>query len=125
MNALLIDGGEPWILPFERVTRIDEAGKLHPFVVGIAELSGLLTVENALVPVWEPLEFARSGQVVVLYYGDDGLQGLHVNQVLGLRQIEEATREHGELIALEDGQRGRWFDLDVLERRIAGQLPEE
>ncbi len=124
MNAVLVEAGEKWLVPFERIARIEEHGGLQPFAVRVDELDGLLPLDDGLVPVWRPREFHGTGHVVVVYYGSDELGGLHVNQVLGLRQVPPVGAKHGDSLEI-GGIEARWFDFDVLERRVAGLLPEE
>jgi hypothetical protein len=116
MMALLVEAGEPWFLSFERVARIATAETLRPYAFPEPELDGLLFAPEGFLPVWRPAEFLPGGGVVVLYYGNDGLAGLRVTQVLGVREVEEGAA-HAAWLTTSDGRRGRWFDIDALERR--------
>jgi hypothetical protein len=119
MTALLVEAGDYWLLPFERIARIATAEHLRPYAFEVPQLDGLLLADEGLVPVWRPDEFQGNGQVIVLYYGDEGLAGLRVTQVHGVRTFAGETGEHGAAVALSDGMRGMWFDFDVMESRFA------
>ena len=118
MMALLVEAGEPWLLSFERVARIATTETLRPYAFDEPELDGLLFAPEGFIPVWRPAEFGAAGGVVVLYYGNDGLAGLRVTQVLGVREIADGA-DHAGWLTTADGRRGRWFDIEVLERRIS------
>ena len=125
MNSLLVEAGEKWVLPFARIEKIAEATTLAPYAFPLEELSGLLPFDGALIPVWRPREFRRAGSIVVVYHGEEGTAGLHVNQVMGLGRTQCREPAHGETVELDDGQHGRWFAIDELERRHSAALPEE
>lgn len=118
MMALLVEAGEPWFLNFERVARIATTETLRPYAFEVPELDGLLFAPEGFLPVWRPAEFAAGGGVVVLFYGNDGLAGLRVTQVLGVREVDEGAA-HADWLMTADGRRGRWFDVDVLEGRLS------
>ncbi len=120
MTVLLVEAGETWLFPFDRVSKIEPDERLQPYAFETEGLKGLLPVNATLVPVWRPAEFSGSASVVLIYYGNEGLAGLHVAQVLGVREVEESAAVHGEWLTVSGGQRGRWFDIDDLERRLAG-----
>jgi hypothetical protein len=120
MTVLLVEAGETWLFPFDRVSKIEPNDRLQPYAFEIEGLEGLLPVNQTLVPVWRPAEFSGTASVVLIYYGNEGLAGLHVSQVLGVREIEETAVAHGEWLPVRGGQRGRWFDIDDFERRLMG-----
>ncbi len=125
MNVLALDAGETWVIPLDRVVRITDDEGLHDFSLPVPGLEGLLPAADGLIAVWMPQEFTRSGRVVILLRGGTEELGLRVSLVLGVQKTAAAGAAHGEPVVLEDGRHGRWFDTDVLERRLAGMLPEE
>lgn len=125
MNAVLVEAGDQWLISFERIVRIAENSELHPYAFQVEGLDGLLPHDDDLVPVWRPEEFEKNGHVVLLYQGADGIGGVHVNRVMGLREVTQEERRHGEHLAIEGGEQVRWFDFDVLEHRLAALLPED
>lgn len=116
--TLLLDAGEPWLIPFERVARIATDETLRSYAFDVDELEGLLFADEGFVPVWRPREFAASGPFVVVYYGVEGLAGLRAAQVSGVREAVGEEFEHGAWVGLADGSQGRWFDIEALERRL-------
>lgn len=117
MMALLFEAGEPWLIPFERVARIATDETLRAYAFEVDELEGLLFGDEGFLPVWKPREFAAAGNFVVVYFGLHGLAGLRAAQVAGVRETDAAQYEHGAWVGMTDGTKGRWFDIEALERR--------
>lgn len=118
MMALLFEAGDPWLIPFERVARVATDETLRAYAFEVDELEGLLFGDDGFVPVWRPREFGAAGSFVVVYFGLHGLAGLRASQVAGVREADDAAYEHGAWVGLADGNRGRWFDIEALERRL-------
>jgi chemotaxis signal transduction protein len=125
MNALLIEAGDKWVLPFEKVAKIAEGTAIQPYAFSFDELQGLLPLDGSLVPVWRPREFTRTGPIVVVVQTQEGSAGLHVNQVMGLCRTSTQDYAHGDSVSLDNGEQGLWFAIDEMERRHAVALPEE
>ncbi len=118
MMVLMVEAGERWAIPFERVARVSDTGRLRPYAFELNELAGLLAEDESLIPVWHPREFGEGETSVVVYYGNDGLAGLSVGKVLGVRNLVDGSMLHGQWLNLDNGDRARWFDLQELERRL-------